>query len=242
MIRAFFILWLSALPAAAECVVLVHGLARSPNSLFVLEKVLTARGAQVVNLGYPSTEEPLEALAARLSAGVEACGPGKVDFITHSMGGILLRLWAAEGENATRIHRAVMLAPPSGGSEIVDTFADQRWFGWLNGPAGVKLGTGAGDAPARLPPAEFEFEFAVIAGADSLNPIASWVIPGPDDGKVSVEHAKAEGMADFLVLPVTHTWMMDDPRVIWESLTFLQSGTFGPVPRWGEAVKLLAKP
>ncbi|PYF09232.1 alpha/beta hydrolase family protein [Rhodobacter viridis] len=240
LIRAFLVLCLSAVPAAADCVLLLHGLARSPRSLFVLEQVLEARGKRVVNLGYPSTEETVEALAGRIEAGLAACGPGPVDVVTHSMGGILLQVWAERGANAKRIHRAVMLAPPNGGSEIVDTFRDQAWFGWMNGPAGLALGTGASDAPARLP--KPKFDFAVIAGSDSLNPITSWLIPGPDDGKVSVASAKQAGMADFLVLPVTHTWMMDDPRVIVEVLAFLDRGQFEPVPGWGAALKRLAAP
>lgn len=240
LIRAFLLLCLSAAPAAADCVVLLHGLARSSRSLFVLERVLEARGRRVVNLGYPSTEETVAQLADRIEAGFVACGPGRVDVVTHSMGGILLQIWAERGANAKRIHRAVMLAPPNGGSEIVDTFRDQAWFGWMNGPAGLALGTGTAETPARLPVPRFDF--AVIAGSDSLNPITSWLIPGPDDGKVSVDSAKQAGMKDFLVLPVTHTWMMDDPRVIVEVLAFLQTGQFEPVPGWAEALQRLTLP
>ncbi|SDF39940.1 alpha/beta fold hydrolase [Rhodobacter capsulatus] len=240
LIRAFLLLCLSTAPAAADCVLLLHGLARSPRSLFVLEEVLQARGRRVVNLGYPSTKETVAQLAGRIEAGFAACGPGRVDVVTHSMGGILLQVWAERGANAGRIHRAVMLAPPNGGSEIVDAFRDQAWFGWMNGPAGLALGTGATDAPARL--AVPRFDFAVIAGSDSLNPITSWLIPGPDDGKVSVASAKRAGMKDFLVLPVTHTWMMDDPRVIVEVLAFLDQGRFEPAPSWGGALKRLARP
>jgi len=237
LIRAFLVFLLTALPARAECVVLLHGLARSPSSLFVLERVLTREGYRVVNLGYPSTTEPLDALAGRIDAAVKACGTKKVNVVTHSMGGILLQLWAERGTNAKRIHRAVMLAPPNGGSEIVDTFRDQAWFAWMNGPAGLALGTGPADAPAKLPPPRFEV--AVIAGSDSLNPITSWLIPGPDDGKVSVQSAEHARVAQRLVLPVTHTWMMDDPRVILEVLAFLRTGRFEPVPTWGDALKRL---
>ena len=47
-----------ALPAMAraDCVVLLHGLARSPSSRLVMEEALVQAGYDVVNRGYPSTE------------------------------------------------------------------------------------------------------------------------------------------------------------------------------------------
>lgn len=231
---ALLLACLMPVPAmAADCVVLLHGLARSPQSLSVIEEVLKRRGLRVINAGYPSTKEPLEVLVGHVGQAVEACGSAPVDVITHSMGGILLQLWAAQEDNARRIARAVMLAPPNGGSEIVDAFGDQAWFAWMNGPAGLRLGTDAEGVAASLP--RPEFEFAVIAGSDSLNPVTSMLIPGADDGKVSVAHTKAPGMAAHLVLPVTHTWMMNDPRVIRQALAFLQEGAFAPPATWGEA-------
>jgi triacylglycerol lipase len=209
-----------------ERVVLLHGMCRTASSMRPMQRALEEAGFEVLNVGYPSRTATVEKLSESVIGPLFADrqpASGKIHFVTHSLGGILVRQYAANHPEA-RIGNVVMLAPPNRGSEVVDRIGPWRMFSFINGPAGRQLGTDADSVPNRLGPANFHA--GVIAGRRTINWINSLMIEGPDDGKVSVERTKLEGMADHLVVPATHPMIMRNREVMAQTIEFLRHGKF----------------
>ena len=220
----------TGLAQASECVVLLHGLARTSTSMNKMQRGLEGAGFLTANIDYPSRDHEVEELAdIAVPAGLEACraneGTERIHFVTHSLGGILVRQYLSANEIA-ELGRVVMMGPPNQGSAAVDELIDVPGFDWLNGPAGRQLGKGDNSVPLRLGPADFEL--GVIAGNRSIDPVTSAVLDNPDDGRVSVDDTKLDGMADFVIVEHSHAFMMRMRRPIELTVEFLRDGQFTP--------------
>ena len=219
-----------AVAAQDEIVMLVHGHGRTGRSMERLGKRLTEAGYAVVTFEYASRRKPFDALVDDLDKAVENCCANRreqIHFVTHSLGGILVRGYL-EGQAPRYEGRVIMLSPPSHGSEIVDAIGDWPLVrAWL-GPTGRRLGTAPDSIPNQL--GAPGFQLGIITGTRSLAPIGSALIPGEDDGRVSVESAALEGARDFMTVPSSHTFIMNNPDVASQCVHFLRHGSFASAP------------
>ena len=211
---------------AAECVVLLHGLGRTSLSMIRLQTSLERSGYVVWNRSYPSTRQPIEQLSEVVGEAVEHCrkqGAEKIHFVTHSLGGILVRVYLRD-RKVPEAGRIVMLAPPNHGSEVADTYRSSAWFQWATGPAGQQLGTGGDSLPKRLEP--LKLEVGIVAGTKSSDPWFSGVFRDRHDGKVSVASTRLPEMTDFLTVESGHTFIMNSGEVVQQVKSFLRTGAF----------------
>lgn len=209
-----------------DCVVVLHGIVRTYRSMRSLAKFLDANGYRVLNVDYPSTHLPLESLIDHINRQVVAFNldlQRKIHFVGYSLGGLLAR-GVIHRHRPPNLGRVVQLAPPNQGSEVADFWKNNFLFQWIFGSAGQELGAEEKSFARILGPVDYEL--GVIAGNCTWDPISSAMIKGSNDGKVSVENTKVPGLADHMVIPTTHTFIIYN-RVAWnQAICFLQYGKF----------------
>ncbi|GAX61112.1 hypothetical protein SCALIN_C17_0146 [Candidatus Scalindua japonica] len=192
-----------------------------------LERSLVKANYIVWNNSYPSRSERIEKLAVEhIQKGLSFCNKAEaktIHFVTHSLGGIMVRYYLQD-HKIENLGKIVMLSPPNKGSEVADFLKDRYLYKLIMGPAGQQLGTGPDSLPGSM--RTTDARIGIITGNKTLDPWFSPLIPGPDDGKVSVENAKLQEMSDFLVVESSHAFIMKNTLVINQVKYFLKHGFF----------------
>ena len=208
---------------AGTGVILIHGITRSSKSMSAFREPLLKAGYQVFPFDYPSTRVEIPDSADYLRQVIDSLdGIESLHIIAHSMGGIVTRSYLSDKPDA-RLKRLVMIGSPNSGAELADLMSDKMNFVFkpMLGPAGQQLVTDSDGLIARLPIPSCEF--AVIAGGrggKGFNPL----IPGDDDGIVSVASTRLPGTADFLQVSALHLRLLRTPEAISSAVRFLETG------------------
>ncbi len=195
----------------SETVLLLHGLGRTPASMRTLQGRLEQAGYNVTNLGYSSTRARIEEHGKLLNeflAELDAdLAVERIHIVGHSLGGIVAR-YALTIEMPAKMGRVVMLAPPNKGSA-----AARKWapiLGKVIKPL-AQLSDDPKSTVNRLS-APSGVDIAVIAAAS--------------DGKVDLDDTHLRGEADHLVVPGSHTFIMNRADVGEQVIYFLRHGRF----------------
>ena len=237
-------------PMRGKAVVLLHGLAAPRWSMHLLGRHLAKHGGyEIFNVEYASTRCSIDDHAQSLASVLKSLeGIEEINLVGHSMGNMVIRRYLAGPSEAgdgwpldPRVRRIVMIAPPNHGSITATRLSDGGWFKTLFGTSGRQLGADWRDLAGRL--ATPEVEFGIIAGGLGNKVGFSLRLPGDDDGRITVATARLAGAADFVVVPMLHELIANDPRVFDYTLRFVRDGYFvspqqrQPIRRNGDAVQ-----
>jgi pimeloyl-ACP methyl ester carboxylesterase len=209
-------------PMSGRAVILVHGLIRSSKSFDPMKAELEKAGYRVFGFDYPSTRVEIPAAAEYLKQCVASLdGMTEINFVVHSMGGLVVRA-SLRDDPDPRIGRIVMLAVPNLGARMANLLQRHTLYRLVYGPAGQQLIEDEDGFISQLPiPA---CEFALIAGARGTPAGYNPLIPGDDDGTISLACTRLPGAKDFMTVGALHSFLMSDPTVIAATVRFLRTG------------------
>lgn len=203
-------------------VVLLHGLWRSRRAMQPLASTLQRQGFSTLNIPYPSARLSIPRLVEHLRTQIaKVVEDQPIHFITHSLGGIMVRALLLE-EVSWKFGKIVMLAPPNQGSEIVDWSRKVLPLRLALGPAGRALGSDG--APSTLSAIPNGIDAAVVMGKRSIIPHFNKLLGDENDGIVSVEGGRIEGLCGFSVVDADHTFIQSHPETLRLTLHFLRTG------------------
>jgi pimeloyl-ACP methyl ester carboxylesterase len=216
-------------------VIVIHGLMRTSGSMDRLADYLADRGNySAVSFQYASTRDVVSQHAADLRHLIDHLGPDvtEINFVTHSLGGIVLRQYLADATDVAaghqgdaRIRRIVMLGPPNQGSKLARILKNNLIFKIVAGAGGGELSNSWKHLESHL--ATPNCSFGIIAGGQTeSHKIGNVFLPGRDDMVIRVDETRLAGADDFIVLPLFHATMMRQPQVMQATLRFLKDGYF----------------
>ena len=212
----------SLVPMEGRAVVVIHGIVRSSKSFERLRARLSEQDVTVVGFDYPSTQVTIEESAEYLRQFLESLeGIEEIDLVVHSMGGLVVRTYLRENRDP-RFRRMVMLGVPNSGARIANIVQQNPLFRLIYGPAGQQLIEDPEGFISGLPTPDFDF--AVVSGARGTETGWNPLIPGDDDGTVSVDNTRLPGASDFITVPILHSFLMMEEQGIVATCRFLDTG------------------
>lgn len=213
--------------AQGDTVVLLHGILRTHHHMNRLASALRKDDYIVLNLDYPSRKKNIEDIVEHVFREIEEkASPDKpIHLVGFSLGALIIRGLIKQYPELS-YGRLVLLAPPNEGSEVADYWKDSLLFQKVFGPAGQQLVTDQEEFKHLLIDSLEDFEAGIIAGNRTVDPFSSGMLPGPNDGKVTIESTHLAGVQEHIVVSATHMFFPKNRTVIDNTRHFLATGKF----------------
>lgn len=201
-------------------VVCIHGALRSRAGMWPTAVYLRRRGLDARTFGYATRSGGLEDHARALDAFLHdwlSEPPARLGFVTHSMGGLVVRAWLAHCAPKAAV-RVAMLSPPNQGSALARANDSNPLFHLLYGDAAKVLRE---PGIPGLPPAPDNAQVLVLAGGRGEPRGYNPVLTGDDDGVVALEEMSLPGIPLEFVGGV-HGALQWTPSILDRAAAFLQ--------------------
>ncbi len=167
-------------------------------------------------------EEHAHLLHQQIQEALETHQVSKLDVVTYSMGGLLVRALLTLYPD-TPIQQLVMIAPPNQGAEMADWV--RRWIpihelGWDPlAPLLPKAPNALEEPPAHIP-------VGIIAGCKENGAGYSPWLKEDNDGKVCLSETKLERDHQWISVKGRHPSLILHPKPLQQVRSFLQSQSF----------------
>jgi len=208
-----------------EGVVLLHGILRTNRCMSGLASFLEGQGYKTLNLDYPSAKYDISSIAELIHGTIKkfADKHSKIHFIGYSMGGLVIRAYLQK-YRLENLGKIVMIATPNKGSEVADFLQNFWLYKKLYGPAGQQLITDQQSFKDIL--GDIYYDLGIISGISPYYFFGNYLIGKKNDGRVSIESSKIEGMKDQVTIKSGHTWIPSYKKTWQQAARFIATGKF----------------
>ena len=143
----------------------------------------------------------------------------KINFVAHSMGTGILRYYLKENP-LENLGKVVFISPPSHGSHLADVLFVDKLPSML-GKVVPQFSTKKDSFVNQL--GEPDYDYMILIGNKTNNPLYSMIIRGKDDGMVPLKTAKMKSDNFKIIENTTHTSILKDKRTMKEISEFFKS-------------------
>lgn len=209
-------------------IILIHGYNKKSKDMKVLKNNLEKFGYEGVLVDLPLTFKEiehstniLESIISEMIQNIES--DEKIYLVGHSTGGLIIRHVLTTTKYLDRIDKCVLIATPNNGSELADIAG--RIIKILTSIFKTLRSLQSENIKALNLKDDYGIEIGAIAG-NKQNLFLGKFLTGENDGRVTINSVKFDGLKDFVELPYGHKDIHYQLETVELIDVFLKSGRF----------------